>query len=237
MESNPMKVSIVIPAHNEEKIIETLLRALHTQEYPAFEIIVVDNGSTDRTAKIARSCGARLLEEKRQGTLFAREGGRREAHGDIIANIDADCIPPPDWLANGIEYFKDRDVVAVTGPCDYADASAFFRWLSWRVQKYIYRAISNFLQLRYIRCGAIILGGNVLIRSDALSRIGGYDTSFEFYGDDTDTAKRLCKFGKVVFAPDVSVQTSARRFRKNGILKTTWLYVFHFFRVIARRNS
>jgi len=233
-----MKVSIVIPAHNEEQTIRDTLTAVCNQQYPDFEVIVVDNGSSDRTQDIIRSfSNVRLVKESQKGTLFARERGRREAQGSIIANVDADCVPDSQWIQKGARYFQDPNVAGVTGPCDYYDASPFFRWLFLFTQRFVYRGMSALFQLPFIHRGAIMFGGNAFMRADALEKAGGYDTSFVFYGDDTDTAKRLLAFGKVLFKNDVVMKTSVRRFEREGILKTTSVYAFHFFRVVFRRDS
>ena len=235
--SNGVKVSIIIPAHNEEAHIAQTLRALLRQTHRDIEIIVVDNASTDRTADIVRMFPVKLVYEPRKGTHYARERGRRDAQGEIIVNLDADCLPDPEWLTKGVRYFEDVRIVGVTGPCDYHDAPAFFRKLSLFTQRHIYRYISTILQSLSIKRGAVMFGGNAFFRRDVLQKIGGYDTSFAFYGDDTDTAKRIVKFGKIAFKNDVVLKTSARRFRHQGFLKTIILYFYHFFRVVLKQPA
>lgn len=228
---------MIIPAHNEEEHIGNVLRAICSQRYPDFEVIVVDNASTDRTAEVARSFPVKVIHEPKKGTHHARERGRREVKGDIIVNIDADCVPDPDWLQKGATYFTNPKVVAVTGPCDYADASFFLRNILLITQKYIYPIITAIFQLPFIRKGAVMMGGNVFIRHSALHEIGGYDTSFVFRGDDVDTAKRLLKHGRVLFKNNIMIKTSFRRFKKEGLIKASALYIFHFFRVTLSKSK
>lgn len=226
-----MKISVIIPAFNEEERIAAALKAVLAQDYPDFEVIVVDNGSTDKTAEIARSFqGVKLLLEMRKGTNSARERGRRGAHGDIIVTMDADCLPDKDWLSKGAMRFKDQSVVALTGPYDYADAPPFFRHMSFYFQKYVYRLANSITQA--MGKGALSIGGNVFIRADVLEKIGGIDVSFIFHGDDTDTATRLSKHGKVVFDPKLVMRTSARRFQREGIMSLQSKYIFHFLKTL-----
>jgi glycosyltransferase involved in cell wall biosynthesis len=221
-------ISIIIPAYNEEKYIAATIQAVMGIEYPDYEIIVVNNASTDRTAEIASQFPVRVFTEKNKGTQWARERGRLEAQGDILAYLDADCRPDKDWLTKGVIWFSNPKVVAVTGPYDYYDARPFFRYLFLYFQKTVYFGFSELLQAFHL--GGTIIGGNFLIRADALATIGGLDTSIVFYGDDTDTAKRISKAGKIVWSNALTMKTSNRRFKNQGLLKTFFLYAFYFFK-------
>ena len=224
-----MKVSIVIPAYNEEEFIAQTLKTVCALDYPDFEVIVVDNASTDKTSEIAKQFPVKVVFEKNKGLLYARERGRVEATGDIIANIDADCVVDSDWLSKAIPLFKNKKVIAVSGPYDYFDGSPVFRAFSLSIQKYMYTAMSHVL--RFMNKGGIIIGGNNLIRADILREVGGYDTSILFYGEDTDTAKKISKKGQIVFSGKICMKTSARRFQREGTLRISVTYLFHFIRV------
>jgi glycosyltransferase involved in cell wall biosynthesis len=225
-----MKVSIIIPAYNEESCIKESLQSILKQNYSDFEVIVVDNNSTDKTSEIAKSMGVKVLFEKRKGTQWARECGRSVATGEIIANLDADCLPDPDWLERGVKHFSNKKVVAVGGPYDYYDARWSFRIFSMLFQKYIYR-LFNFL-MQKLHSGAVLIGGNVFLRSETLVKVGGYNTSILFYGDDTDTAKRMSKEGTVIFDTKMIVKTSARRLKSQGFFKISVIYIYHFFKTL-----
>ncbi len=121
---------MLVPAYNEEKYILGTLQALVNQDYPHFEIIVANNASTDNTAIIvenfintrsATGIFITLVHESRQGTNFARERARLCATGSVIAQLDADCIPPSNWITSGVTALchKNKRRVAVTGPYDY----------------------------------------------------------------------------------------------------------------------
>jgi peptidoglycan-N-acetylglucosamine deacetylase len=226
------KVSVVIPAHNEEENVEQVIRSILLQTYKNFEIILVDNASTDRTAEIAKKFPIRVVEEERKGTQWAREAGRKTAAGEIIANIDADCIADLNWLEAALRHFADEKVIVVTGPADYYDASGFFRYISLFVQQYIYSFI-NFILQRFNK-GAVIIEGNVLFRSSVLEKIGGYNTKIIFWGDGADLARKITPLGSVVFDKNLIMKTSARRFKREGTLKIFSLYVYHFFKQVLK---
>lgn len=94
-----MKVSIVIPVYNEAEPLVACLEAIAAQTVQPDEVIVVDNNSTDASRKLAEAyVFTRLIQENRQGIVFARNRGYDAAAGDIIARIDADTVLPPDWV-------------------------------------------------------------------------------------------------------------------------------------------
>ncbi len=229
-----MKVSVIIPALNEEKNIGKTLDAILSSDYPNFEVIVSDNGSTDKTSEVAKVKGVKVVREERKGTLWAREAGRKISSGKILAFLDADCLPENDWLSRGAKHFSDHKVIAVTGPYDYYDGPVFFRWFSLASQKYIYRPFNTLL--RAFKRGMLI-EGNTFIRASTLEAIGGFDTSITFYGDGTDTAKRLAPHGKIIFDNSLTLKTSARRFKSEGAIKIVWLYIFFFFRTAFFRKT
>src|SRR3990172_6189513 len=110
-------ISVVVPAYNEEDYLPKSLQALKNQEFhKAFEVIVVDNNSTDNTHAIASSFNTRIIKEKNQGLIFAKQAGCKHARAGIIAVLDADNIPSPDWLERIDRHFNDEHLAAVTGP-------------------------------------------------------------------------------------------------------------------------
>jgi glycosyltransferase involved in cell wall biosynthesis len=232
-----MKISIVIPAYNEEAYLAQTIRSALEQDYPDFEVIVVNNASTDRTEKVARGFPAvAVVNESRRGLLWAREAGRLAASGDIIANMDADCLPDRDWLSKGSVYFKDVSVSAASGPYHYYDGGFFFRYITLYMQMSIFWLTSKVIQLPGIRAGALMIGGNSMIRAEALKKADGYNTALTFYGEDTDTAKRMSKFGQVIFSNRLIMKTSARRFKAEGIVTLGLKYLKYFLKTIMAKG-
>ncbi len=101
-----IRISIIIPAYNEERYLAACLDSIAAQALTPFEVIVVDNNSQDKTAEIAQQYSfVKLLHETRQGRVFAQSAGFDAASGSVLARIDADAILPPDWTGRIINYF------------------------------------------------------------------------------------------------------------------------------------
>jgi len=232
-----MDASIIIPAHNERERIGATIRAALAQDFSGtYEVIVVDNASTDGTADVVREFPqVHLIQESQPGVQYARERGRQQAQGEILAYLDADNLAPHDWLARGVAAFHNSRVVGVSGPYDYYDGGRLFRWLSLKMQQIGYSAMHFFVHSMLHR-GGVMIGGNSLFRASALEAIGGFNTAITFYGDDTDTAMRLTRVGRVRWVPSLSVRSSARRFERRGFLRVTFLYLINFFWVTVFRK-
>ena len=114
-----MKASVIIPAYNAEKHLPACLQALQSQtiDRSLYEVIVVDDGSTDRTALVCGDFpGVRVLSQANQGPAAARNNGAKTAQADIVLFTDSDCEPFPDWIEQMISPFlRDADVVGVKG--------------------------------------------------------------------------------------------------------------------------
>src|SRR3989344_9298604 len=113
-----MKVSLVVPAYNEEKYIGLCLESIVKNGGELYEIVVVDNASTDRTAEIAAGFGrVRVVSESKKGVTRARQRGAQESSGDIIAFIDGDTRMPEHWVREVIKDFEtDEKLVCLSGP-------------------------------------------------------------------------------------------------------------------------
>src|SRR5579862_9425399 len=118
----PLTLTIVIPAFNEEDHIAACLSAIAAQAVMPDEVIVVDNNSTDKTVAIARQFPfVKLVSEKKQGVLYAKDNGFKAAKSDIIGRIDADSILPPRWVESVKRFMANDSYAALTGPVNYYD--------------------------------------------------------------------------------------------------------------------
>jgi len=117
-----MKISIVIPVYNEAPQLEACLLAIAAQTAVPYEVIVVDNNSSDGSAAVASSFGfVKLLCEPKQGVVHARNRGFDAARGAIIGRIDADTLLPADWTERVAAIFEDESISAVSGAPHYYD--------------------------------------------------------------------------------------------------------------------
>ncbi len=235
-----MKVSFVIPAYNEEKYLRPCLEAvLKLKRSGAFaiEVIVVNNASTDGTRAIIQSFpDVVLVDEPEKGLARARQAGFARATGELIANIDADTRVTESWLVTVLDFFSTRPRLAVlSGPFRYYDLSSRGNIL---VRFFYGAGFVMYLINRFVfRVGSLVQGGNFVVRASALRAAGGFDTRFNFYGEDADIARRLHKYGDVIFTFKLPIASSARRLKKEGYLVTAWRYTVNYFSTIFLKKA
>lgn len=202
-------ISIVIPSFNEEDYLPHCLQSLQNQTYPKdrYQIIVVDNNSTDHTAEVARSFGAKVIEEKEQGHVFSLNTGLKHATGDIYAVTDSDTVLSPNWLATLADIFSDPTIVGVTGSTSF-DTPTISSWLLRKLYHF-------FLRVNFALGKPHFAGPNMAMRASAFAHLHGVDTRYKISGD-VEIGMRLKKYGKVIFSKKLIATTSSRRFKTNG---------------------
>ncbi|MBI4331283.1 MAG: glycosyltransferase [Chloroflexi bacterium] len=201
-------ISVVIPVLNEERLLPDCLRSLSHQDYDGdYEVVVVDNGSTDRSAAIARELGARVITSSVARDLIgARESGARAARGEIIAQADADTVYPPDWLSRVAGHFSTgAQAVGVAGVYVYRERRNFIR----RLDPFL-RHLINVLTIALFRRPYIISGANFAFLKDVFLEIHGYDKR-SYSPDQYGIATRLGRRGTIIYNSGLVVATSARR--------------------------
>jgi len=213
-------VSVVIPAYNEEKYLAQCLHSLvHQVDSPRHEIVVVDNGSRDSTAAIARAFGAQVINERQRGVGQARRTGFAAAQAPIIASTDADCAPAADWLNCIWQTFQEEpDLVAVGGYALFLDGPLYIRLAPQLNRRF--NALSSIGRL----LGRQPLSTqNLAVRRHAYEAVGGFNPAIvsPLTLDDVDLTLRLSKVGPVRVRSDLIVWTSARRYMREP-LKTFW---------------
>ena len=127
-------ISVIIPARDDAEFLRACLAALALQTRQADEIVVVDNASSDETAQVARQAGARVVFEPLWGTPAAAAAGFDAAGGDVLARLDADSLPPPDWLERVEAHLDGTDIpTLVTGPGRFYGSGRVTCWLGTHV--------------------------------------------------------------------------------------------------------
>ena len=185
------RVSIIIPAYNAERTISEAVKACLEQDYPngALEVIVVDDGSTDDTARIVREFSVRYFYQENAGPAKARNTGWRAAGGELICFTDADCVPHRDWAAKlAAAYDEERRIGAVGGSYDIANPGSLLAECVHR--EIVFRHAGMPRKVRAL--GAY----NLSVRSAVLEEIGGFSEAYRFAsGEDNDLCYEIIKRG------------------------------------------
>jgi len=225
-----MFLSVVIPAYNEERYLGRCLEALRAQSYPAsgFEILVVDNGSTDNTGEIARRFGARVVCEPRKGVARARQRGFEAARGEIIASTDADTRVPSHWLARIASHFKaDPALGAVYGPVHWPDARLIEQWALRYPVTWVLWASNRARR-------SLWWGSNFAVRREIFYAVGGFPVDWPSC-EDTDLSLRVSRIVSVRFDPKLIVYASHRRMREGWLRVVSRSTVDTLNRFVLRR--
>jgi GT2 family glycosyltransferase len=196
-----VKVAVVVPVLNGRDKVRECVTACLAQTRPPDELFVIDNGSTDHTADVARAAGATVICEPVRSSFRARNRGWEAASADVIAFTDVDCVPRPNWLADLTEPFVDPSVAAVGGDIIQAElTSAAQRWMVER----------RFLDQGFNQCAWFLpyfATANAAYRRSTLEAIGGFDEAYVVSGGDTDLTWRVQELagGRVVYRPEAAV--------------------------------
>jgi len=214
-------ISIIIPTYNRKKSLQKTLKVLQNQSYKDFEIIVVDDGSSDSTENFIKTNYPQIkfLKQNNQGPGTARNTGIKKAQGEIIAFTDDDCVPNKNWLKNALPYFKDPKIIAVEGATlknDFITPTSI--------------PIINYFGQKYSTC-------NMFYRKKTLEELNGFDERFKFAGEDTNLARRALKKGKIKFVPSVKVIHPVKHYSTRGFIKKHLSFKKTYWQVLGAKES
>ena len=186
-----MKVSVALVVFNEKKYIKRCIDALLRQTYMNFEIIVIDNGSTDGTGEIINSYNDErikyFVENSKCGLSRLRNIGIEKSRGEFVFFTDGDCIPNKYWLEEGLRTLQDRKYVGVEGKTYYESSNT-------TISNVIVESWKGF----YMTC-------NVGYRREVLDKVNCFDPNFTYGHEDRDLAIRVLKYGEIYFSEDMIV--------------------------------
>jgi len=212
------KVSVVVCTHNGEATLAQCLERAAELTYPDFELIVVDDGSTDGSADVARARGATLVQTDHRGLSYARNAGVRRANGEIVAFLDDDAYPDADWLHYVAASLRANDHAGMGGPnIPPEDDGLIADCVAAAPGGPIHVLISD-------REAEHLPGCNMAFRKSALQDIGGFDERFRVAGDDVDVCWRLQESGRTLGFSAGAVVMHRRRDSVRRYLKQQYGY-------------
>jgi len=182
-----VRFSVVVPAYQSELVVGACVAALRAQSVPqdCFEIIVVDDGSTDGTPRVAAEAGARVLCQANAGPAAARNAGANIASGEIVLFTDADCRPDPGWLAAMTLPFERPRISAVQGRYVGSQPEIVARWAQLEFNER-YERIPDGAEIDFV------FTYSAAYRRKVFFEFGGFDAAFPVpNGEDMDLAFRL----------------------------------------------
>jgi len=199
-----MKVSIIIPTLNEEKMLPQILESIKAQEFDDYEVIVADAHSTDRTREIAESYGCRVVDGGKPGA--GRNAGAAAAKGDFFFFLDADVILPPGFVRNVYDEMQDRFIDLAT--CEIKPLS------DYRLDRVIHRMM-NLAVILNLWLDPKAFGFCIFVTRRLFFRVGGFDETI-YVAEDNDFVKRASVHRTLRFLTSAYIMVSIRRFEKEG---------------------
>lgn len=208
MDAARLSCSVVVPVRNDDRALQRCLQALDRQSTPADEVVVVDNASSDDSGTVAARHGAALVHEYRVGIAAAAARGYDAAGGDLILRLDADSVPPPDWIRRVVDRFtRDPDLDGLSGPGEFTVVPVALRR---RLTGWYWRLYFDALGRRVGTTP--LFGSNLAMRSSAWSRVrSAVHRDDGDVHDDLDLSIHLVQAGsRLAFDPDLTMPVSAR---------------------------
>lgn len=199
-------VTVVVPVLNAAARTERTLSALSAQSYPEdrFEVVVVDNGSTDATREVVGRYPARLIEEEIRSPYAARNAGIRAARGDIVALLDVNCCPAPEWLERGVAALESTSA-------DLAGGKVSFTYSPERTAAELFDSVSNVKMETSIRERSMAKTGNLFVRRRVFDEIGLFPSDVRS-GADVLWTRHATRAGKrLVYAAEAEATYPARK--------------------------
>lgn len=198
--SNDIKISIILPVHNGEKFIEKCIKSLQNQTYPKhlYEIIVIDNNSTDNGINLARIFDVKIIHESKKGSYAARNKGINAAKGKYLGFIDADCIASETWIEKAMNYFiNNKDVSIISGNVEFFSEGKETVWGIYDKNR--------FLKQEHISKFGSAITANLFVRREVFEKVGLFNGDLVSGGDGEWTRRAVNAGYKLTFLKDLLV--------------------------------
>jgi glycosyltransferase involved in cell wall biosynthesis len=209
-----MKTSLYIPCFNAEAYIDDVLKGVFKQSLLPDEVIVVDDNSTDRTVEIVSRYPVKLIRHRRnKGLACTRNTAIKNIDSEIIASLDADCIPEANWLKQLLKRFTSSRLAGVGGRLLDKHASTIFdQWRSVHMKQYWEKKTAP----------PFLFGSNTAFRREAIAKVGLYNEDFKNNYEDVDICNRLKEKGYILAYEPKAIAHHLKRDNIYLMLNTYW---------------
>jgi len=218
------KVSVIIPALNEEKLLPSTLESVNIQTYRNLEVIVKDDLSANKTVDVARKYGARVVSLRDSSAGEARNQGAQHASGNVFVFLDADTLMARDAISKLVDDFRRYDAVLVFPRYLTRERANEIETQPSYVTRVFVKSWFTFEDL--FRKYADRYAGGMCMACDAVAfkKIGGFNERLKVC-EDIEISYRFKKVGPVICDHDIVVYPSARRYFKGGVLRSLLTYL------------
>ena len=217
------RITLYVPCYNAELHIASCLEGVLKQTRPPDEILVIDDGSRDRTVQIASQYPVKILRhEQNSGLAAARNTAFRNARHELVAALDADCVADPSWLELLVSHFSDEKLAGVNGRLEEAvQTSVADRWRKTHMAQHWGAAP--------VRNPRFLFGADTVYRKAAVLEAGGYDERLRTNGEDSNMSTRIAALGYHTFYEPRAVVRHLRQDTVHSVLETYWRYRRDYF--------
>ena len=218
-----MRIALYIPCFNAEKTVQACLKAVFHQDRPADEVLIIDDGCTDATVKIAKKYPVRIVRHaKNLGLAAARNSAIKNTSAKLIASLDCDCKPNKDWLRYLLKSISSPNVSGVGGKTVEANTSSVLD--NWRAV----HMKQHWGDSRKTN-PPFLFGSNTLFRRDLLLKVGSYNEKYRSNFEDVDISNRLIKNGySLIYEPQAIVK-HLRKDDLSSLLNNFWKWNFAYY--------
>lgn len=191
------KVSLYIPCFNAAKTIESCLDAVLKQTFPLEEIVIIDDGSNDKTVELASCYPVKIVRQINKGLAAARNTAIKNMNTEFIASVDADCLPEPNWLEQLMSRFNSPKIAGAGGNLLETYSSTIFDiWRSVHMKQYWEKETTP----------SFLFGSNTVFRKETLVEVGLYNEDLRSNYEDVDICEHLKKKGyNLIYEPKAIV--------------------------------
>ena len=223
-------VAVLIPAYNEEKVIERTVRSVLDSDYPRLRVIVIDDGSKDSTLEITRTAFAREIREGRVTILTKPNSGKADAldYGleqvteELFVGIDADTLIAPDAISRLVPHFGNPKVAAIAGNAKVGNRVNL--WTRWQALEYITSQNFERRALNTLNAVSVVPGAIGAWRTSAVRAAGGYQR--DTVAEDADLTMALLQAGYLVNYEDRALAYTEAPTTANGLMRQRFRWSF-----------